>query len=193
MPSTSYRDWRTTRAVALDAIAQADTAVGETRRERRQATQEINRAYAVLLASHFQGFCRDLHSECVGHLLRVLSPPAPLRALVREEFTRGRQLDRGNAQPAGLGADFGRLGIDFWTAVSGYAPLSAAWKNDLESLNDWRNAIAHQDFTSPRPGGATVLRLAEVRRWRASTRSLARSFDEVLRRHLQGLTGVSPW
>src|ERR1700736_4078544 len=114
MRSISYRQWRTVRATALDEIAFAHTALGGTARGRRYTTQQINRAYAMLLASQFQGYCRDLHSECVDHILGVLAPPAALRSLVRAEFTRGRQLDRGNAQSSSLGADFGRLGIDFW-------------------------------------------------------------------------------
>ena len=57
----------------LDEIAGADAAVGGAARGRRYATQQINRAYAVLLASEFQGFCRDLHSECVDHVLTVIA------------------------------------------------------------------------------------------------------------------------
>jgi hypothetical protein len=60
MPSTSYRRWTTIRSSALDEIANAHSAVGGTGPGRRYATQQINQAYAVLLASQFQGFCRDL-------------------------------------------------------------------------------------------------------------------------------------
>ncbi len=61
MPSTSYGEWTASRAVALNEMAQAHAAVGGTQRGRRFATQHINTSYAVLLASQFQGFCRDLH------------------------------------------------------------------------------------------------------------------------------------
>ena len=120
MPSVSYRQWNTVRVAALDEIARAHVAVGGTARGRRYTTQQINRAYALLLASQFQGFCRDLHSECVDHILAVIGPPATLASLVRAEFTRSRQLDRGNAQPGSLGADFGRLGIVFWDEMAIY-------------------------------------------------------------------------
>jgi hypothetical protein len=110
MPSVSYRRWRTTRAKALDEIAEAHAAVGGSARGRRFATQQINRSYTVLLAAHFQGYSRDLHSECVDHLLLMIAPPKPLQQLLRTELTRGRHLDRGNAQPSSLGADFRRLG-----------------------------------------------------------------------------------
>jgi hypothetical protein len=166
MTSTSYTEWCAVRTSELDEIARAHAAVGGTARGRRCTTQQINRAYAVLLASHFQGLCRDLHSECVHHLLGVMTP-AVLRNLARAEFTRGRQLDRGNARPSSLGADFGRLGIDLWDSLKTYDPASTGWKDDLELLNDWRNAIAHQDFSSPKLGGATALRLAQVEKSRA--------------------------
>lgn len=193
MPSLSYRRWVTMRSRALEEIAQAHTAVGGTARGRRYTTQQINRAYAVLLASHFQGFCRDLHSECVDHVLSVLAPPSALRVLMWAEFTRGRQLNRGNAQPGSLGADFGRLGFDLWQELESHDAAARAWKAHLDLLNEWRNAIAHQDFTSPRLGGIINLRLAQVRQWRASCRRLAQAMDAVMNRHMQILTGTSPW
>jgi hypothetical protein len=193
MPSNSYRIWRTTRAAALDEIAEAHAAVGGPARGRRRATQQIKRAYAVLLAAEFQGFSRDLHTECVEHLLGVIAPPPVLRLLLRGELMRGRQLDRGNAQPSSLGADFGRLDLAFWPALLVHDANSTAWRADLEALNEWRNAIVHQDFTSTRLGGIINLRITQVRRWRASCRRLARAFDEVMCGHLLALTGVSPW
>ena len=191
MPSISLAQWSRSRAAALDEIAKAHSAVGGTQRGRRYATQQINQAYAVLLASQFQGFCRDLHSECVDYLVTTLAPPPPLRALVRAEFTRGRQLDTRNAQPSSIAADFGRLGLDFWVEVESYDAGSR--KSILEVLNRWRNAIAHQDFDPSELGGRTTLHLGQVRQWRSVCERLARTFDEVMRLHLKALTGASPW
>ena len=193
MPSNSYRIWRTTRATVLDEVADAQATVGGSERGRRYATQQLVRAYAVMLAAQFQGFCRDLHDDCVEHLLRVIGPPPSLRPLLLDELTRGRQLDRGNAQPSSLGADFGRLGIDLWPALHEYDADSVGWRADLEALNDWRNAIVHEDFTSPRLREIINLRLDQVRHWRRSCRRLARAIDEVSRQRLLVTTGVSPW
>jgi hypothetical protein len=193
MPSVAYRRWRTVRALALDEIEQAHTAVGGTGPGRRYATLQVNQAYAVLLASQFQGFCRDLHSECVDHLVVILAPPPTLEPLVRDEFLRGRQLDQRNAQPASIGADFVRLGLDFWADVAAYRPGSTARKAALDQLNAWRNAIAHQSFDPSKLGGTTTLRLIQVKRWRGACLYLARCFDEVMRQHLQHLTAVQPW
>jgi hypothetical protein len=69
MPSNSFRQWRTVRFAELDQIANAHLSVGGSKRGRRYATQQINHAYAVLLSSQFQGFCRDLQTECSEHII----------------------------------------------------------------------------------------------------------------------------
>lgn len=192
MPSTSYQEWTTSRSKALDEMAQAHAAVGGNERGRRYATQQINRSYAVLLASQFQGFCRDLHSECVDNLVRSLTP-ASLQPVVRAEFTLNRQLDSKNAQPASIGSDFGRLGIDFWTQVAALDAANPTRKTVLDRLNAWRNAIVHQNFDPAKLGGTKTLHLKDVKLWRRDCGYLARSFDTVMRTHIHSLTGVFPW
>jgi hypothetical protein len=123
----------------------------------------------------------------------VIAPPPLLRNLVQTEMTRGRQLDRGNASPATLGADFGRFSMQLWADLNALEFNSTVWKKDLDLLNDWRNAIVHQDFTSSRLGGIMSLQLSKVRQWRRSCGRLARAMDEVSRRQLHGLTGILPW
>ncbi len=193
MPSISCEQWTVTRAEALDEIEQAHVAVGGTARGRRYATQQVNRAYAMLLASQFQGFCRDLHSESVAHIVSALKPPASLRPLVQAEFTRNRQLDRSNATPSTLGADFGRLGIDLWPKCEAHDARNRERKKQLEQLNAWRNAIAHQDFDSTKLGGTITLRLDQVRKWRIACEHLAKSFDEVARDYIHATIGMAPW
>jgi hypothetical protein len=56
MPSLSYQYWSTARAASLDEIESAHRSVGGSGPGRRYATQQINQAYALLLASQFQGF-----------------------------------------------------------------------------------------------------------------------------------------
>lgn len=187
MPSVSYGSWITTRRSELDEIERAHAAIGGTGRGRRYATLQINRAYVLLLASQFQGYCRDLYTESVVFLVPRLTPLS-FQASVRELLTQNLQLKRSNAQPGSIGADFGRFGIDFWTEVKANDPRNEAGAMQLEELNRWRNAIAHQDFPSQ-----AVLHLRHVRVWRNVCQRLARSFDEVMRHHLQNLTGSPPW
>jgi hypothetical protein len=180
------------RARELDEIDEAHQAVGGTDPGRRYATQQINRAYATLLSSQFQGFCRDLHSECVDYILNAVNPPG-LRNLLRAQFFWARSIDKGNPNPGNIGADFNRFGLKFWDAVKAEHALNGRRQEILGELNEWRNAIAHHDFNLPGLGGRTTLHLPEVRDWRRAINRLAQAFDEVMRAHLQTLPGVSAW
>src|SRR5260370_39588133 len=109
MPSIAFEHWSKRRSAALDEIENAHRTVGGTGPGRRYATQQINQAYAVLLSSQFQGFCRDLYTEAVDYLMAVIG-----NALV-QDISRGNlhyacKLDSGNPNPRNIEADFDRLG-----------------------------------------------------------------------------------
>src|SRR5437879_7303033 len=95
MPSVSLQSWFSSRSACLDEIEAAHHSVGGAGPGRRVATQQINQAYAVLLSSQFQGFCRDLHTECIMHIIGAVTP-AGIQATLRDEFLLARRLDRGN-------------------------------------------------------------------------------------------------
>lgn len=194
MPSKSVETWRTTRAESLDEIVAAHRKVGGSGRGRRFATQQINHAYAMLLSSQFQGFCRNLHAECIDHLFgSVASFSVPLFEIIRRDFIQGRKLDKGNPNPGNIGSDFNRFGIKFWDDVLRHDLQNAARQKELELLNEWRNAIAHQDFDPSKLGRIRTLRLSHVTQWRQVCDVLAVEFDEVLRNHIHSITGISPW
>src|ERR1700678_1885766 len=104
MASNSLRVWRSSRARALDEMENAHASIGGTGRGRRYATQQVNQAYAVMVASQFQGFCRDLHTESATVLVDFISPPALVTQIIRNRFVDGRQLESKNAQPSSLGS-----------------------------------------------------------------------------------------
>ncbi|HEY3789189.1 MAG TPA: HEPN domain-containing protein [Urbifossiella sp.] len=190
MPSAAYRHWKTVRAAILNDVEAALNAVGGSGRGRRLALQQINRAYAVLLSAEFQGFCRELHDECID---AIKSPiPASLQPIINREFAFNRLLDRGNPNPGNIGADFNRFGIKFWEELDKADSRVSAWKRSLEFLNDWRNAIAHHVYDVARLG-TMVLRVHQVREWRTACDRLARTFDSILREHLESITGMRPW
>lgn len=190
--SSSLTTWRTDRATSLDEIVTAHRAVGGTGPGRRVATQQLNHAFAVLLSSQFQGFCRDLHSECARYLIRGATP-ANLIPILEAEFVQGRKLNKGNPNPGNIGADFARFGLKFWDHVLQLDPQNSLRKSALELLNEWRNAIAHQDFDMTKLGGIATLQLGQVKRWRVACDGLAVSFDEVMRQYLTSILGASPW
>lgn len=189
MPSRSLGRWTEDAAVALDRMEQAHQAVGGSSPGRRYATQQINQSYLVMLSSHFQQFCRDLHSEAVDHLLRGLDPA--LLLIVQPVFISDRKLDRGNPTPGNLGSDFGRLGMTFWPDVNALHRHNAARAKRLELMGHWRNAIAHQDFrgNARHLGGRTEITLADVRRFRTACGALARAFDSAVASHIKAIAG----
>jgi hypothetical protein len=191
MASKALDWWRSDGVAALDEIVGAHRAIGGTGRGRRYATGQINNAYAVMLSSQFQRFCRDLHSEAADFLAGRID--VSLRAIFRTQMTEGRKLSSGNPNPANLGSDFGRFQIEFWATVTAANPRNVSRRNQLEQLNAWRNAIAHQDFTKPECHGRTSVRLADVGRWRGACSGLAMEFDAVISRYLRKITGIPPW
>ena len=197
MPSHAFQRWQHQAQDALDEIEQAHRAVGGVGPGRRYATQQINQAYVVMVSSQFQRFCRDLHSEAADHLTHDPSPnPNPRYFLLRMRLTEGRKLDSQNANPANLGSDFGRFefAAGFWGEVRSADPIRMKQLQDeFQLLNVWRNAIAHQDFTSSELKGRTTIRLADARRWRRTCQELALRFDQVVSQRLQAILGMVPW
>jgi hypothetical protein len=192
MSSRALTIWQVEARRALNEIDAAHRAVGGIKRGRRFAVQQINQAYVLLLSSHFQRFCRALHTECVEHLLG--SPQyAALRLILYSSLVEGRKLNWGNANAGNIGSDYARLGLDIWSGVHASNPRSEERQRKLEELNLWRNAVAHYDFDKPRLAGRTELTLSEVREWRRACNALALDFDRVARAYLIGITGQAPW
>ena len=176
----------------LDEIEAAHAVVGGARRARAFARQQINQAYVVVLASHFQKFCRDLHSNCADALIHAPAL-APVQGVLRASLLPGRRLDSGNANPHNIAKDFGRFDVDLWAAIGTRDARSVARRQKLEAMNRWRNAIAHQDFRSPAFQSGESLRLSEVRSWRRACDCLSVDFDAELRIYLTGICGQAPW
>jgi hypothetical protein len=166
-------------------------AVGGTGPGRRYATDQVNNAYAVMLSSQFQKFCRDLHSEAADYIANMA--PLLIRRVVLLRFTEGRKLDAGNPNPGNLGSDFNRLGFEFWDDVASANPKNAGRQQKLKDLNLWRNAISHHNFAAPQFAGRTSVRLKEVSGWRRACDGLATEFDKVLVRYLTRISGTAPW
>ena len=81
MPSSSLQRWFAARAATLADVENAHRSMRGSGPGGRAAARQISQAYAVLLSGQFQGFCRDLHSECADYLVRDLAGmgvgPAP--------------------------------------------------------------------------------------------------------------------
>jgi hypothetical protein len=197
MSSHALRRWQTDQSAELDRVQAAHHMIGGVGPGRRWRIQHINDSYILLLAAHFQLFCRNLHTEAATFFVSQMPIPVPARTTVQVALMRDRQLDRANAQPGSLGSDFGRLGMDLWKELENHNPQNKARQQRLEQLNVWRNAIAHQSL----PLGPQQLRLAgsssrtlrHIRDWRTSCAALAKGMDRTVASHLQAMIGVAPW
>jgi hypothetical protein len=113
--------------------------------------------------------------------------------MLKINLSLNRQLDTRNPSPSAIGADFGRFNLAFWDVVKQRSPaLNQRRQAALETLNKWRNAIAHQDFASHQLN-PYALTLHRVRRLRSACDALARRFDAVLATHLATMIGMIPW
>lgn len=196
VPSNSLLRWRGPVRADLDDIVDAHASVAGVARGRRAATAQVTQAYAVLLSSHFQRFCRDLHSEAIEHVAASLAEPWA-RPIMKLRLTEGRKLDTGNPNPGNIGSDFNRFGFNLWSRMADLDKRTPGRKSKLERLNRWRNAIAHQDFGDTvgldLDGGRTDLRIADVAGWRTACDQLASTMDAAVLAHLSALVGGSPW
>ncbi|MBO0881057.1 MAG: hypothetical protein J2P17_12065, partial [Mycobacterium sp.] len=179
------------------------------RRGRKYNTKHLNRTLFVALSAEFQGFCRDLHEDAAIHIAESIETvpgnakvvPVVLDALVQERTvahkkpTKGRRLDKGNANLDALSTDFSVLGMDLWVEVSKHYPkMAPKWRKTLDSLNYVRNGVAHSDAeklaAAHREHGLT---LNTFRAWRSSVNGVAHALDKVVGTYLLDLTGIHPW
>jgi len=178
--SYAYEHWKGERSKKLNEIEESHAALGGSAHGRRFTTLQINQSYAVMLTSQFQGYCRDLHDECVDRFVASLTPTS-VRTTIKKLLKQGRKLDAGNPNPGNLGSDFGRFGVDFWSEVQAQDKRAQTWKTRLGMLTDWRNAIAHQDFDPQKLHGIPTLTLNHGKGWRRACKGLAKVFDAVMR------------
>lgn len=149
MVSNSLIRWQNERASAMDALIDAHRILPGGRPGRRWASEQLNHALFLRLASEFQGFGRDIHDEAVSFILTasVQAPPIA-RSILESNLKFARRIDRGNANVGTLGADFRRLGIPIIKLVKHESALNERRLLVLGSLNAARNAIAHNELNS---------------------------------------------
>src|SRR2546421_1162120 len=107
MPSASLLHWQNDR---MPRLAEVDTQCAASlvlTPPQPNLVDENLRGYVLLLSAHFQGFCRDLYTECA---LIVVSKVRPsLKLLIQTQFTAGLKLDHGNPNLNNLREDFERF------------------------------------------------------------------------------------
>lgn len=199
MPSKPLTDWRHLSSDRLDEFENAHGAVsgGRKNRGRRYLTEQLNHAYLLAVAAHFQKYCRDLHTDATSSLMNTIGNRDVQQAFLFVMF-QGRKLDVGNANSANITADFKRLGIArIFDDLEGLDRLNKKRKKRLDQLITWRNAIGHQDFVfTPQELAelqTTKPTLAWVRSWRSTLDQLAGDLDEVVAAYVGRVVGARPW
>lgn len=199
MPSKPLMAWRQLSRSRLDEFENAHGAVssGRKNRGRRYFTEQLNHAYLVAVAAHFQKYCRDLHTEATNHLANAIANRAVQQAFL-SVMIQGRKLDVGNANSANITGDFKRLGLGrIFDELEQRNGLNRRRKRRLDQLVTWRNAIGHQDFLFTPQALAelqdTKPTLVWVRRWRSALDQLAGELDEVVAAHVGRVVGAHPW
>jgi hypothetical protein len=183
--------WHGASATALDEIERAHRAVGGPKPGRRVATLRLTQGYVLLLSAQFQRFCRDLHSESFAWILSQQTMQSGVDTTLLAVLTSGRALDRGNPSPDNILRDFRPICPSFWSDVAQHNGRSLSRRKKLELLNEWRNAIAHHDFTKATASSERVW-LKSVQGWRRACNGLAISFDAVVGASLARLVGKAP-
>jgi hypothetical protein len=196
MSSKALLRWQRDQEAKLDQLEAAHRAVGGSGPGRRYLTQ-LNHAYLVMLAAQWQDFCRNLHSEAADAIVRAIDPPTA-RLAVQGALTLGRLLDRGNAGPGTLGADFARFGgRGFWDVLDSLDKRNVKRRLQLEQLHIWRNGVAHQDFNWTKEERRTIKNttgtLNDVRAWRGACNALAQQFDRAVAAQVADVVGRAPW
>lgn len=186
MPSQALVRWHTDRAARLNEIDTQCAACVSAPVPNPPLVDENLRAYAVLLSAHFQGFCRDLYTEC--SLVVASKVRTSLQPLVQEQFAFHLSLDHGNPTHANIKKDFERFGFKLGLDVA--APANPLRLTHLSQLNEWRNVAAHQSNRTP---VGVTLTLPNLQTWRNSCDGLAVSLDAVMYNRVRTLLRRTPW
>ena len=149
----------------------------------------------MALVAQFQTYCRDLHDAAIE--VHVTAADANQADLLRALLTQGRKLDVQNPQPAALGSDFGRFGIQLIPALRAHDPAMADSLESLDRLVRFRNAVAHgneSELAGIVASGVIGTNLRSYRWYRRMLEGLVGSMDRVVGAELASRLQIpAPW
>lgn len=148
MPSAALTQWQNDRMHRLSEVDAHGAAVLGLVPPNPTFLDETLRGCVLHLSAHFQGFCRDLYTECSQ--IWIAAIPVGFRATAQAQFAAHLAIEKGNPTHDNIKRDFNRFG--FLLQLQAAHPAGAQQVTDLGHLNDWRNKAAHQG-TSPLGGG----------------------------------------
>lgn len=189
MPSAALTQWQCDRSARLKEVDAHCTSL-QTSGLARTLLEESLRGYVMHLSAHFQGFCRDLYTECSQVVVAAIPPN--LQATAQTQFTTLLALEKGNPIYANIKTDFSRFG--FVLDLNAVMPDSMQQITKLSHLNTWRNRSAHQGTQTLAGSVPAVLTLSTIQDWRATCDGLSQALDAIMYNELTRiLGGAAPW
>jgi hypothetical protein len=146
--SNALKVWQEDRSRRFDRLVSAHHRMLETEALGQWEADELAHVVLLRLAAEFQGFCRDLHNDCIEAFIATLGLSDQRLELIisTQNMESGRRLDSGNANRDAIAQDFSRFGLEIWLELERGFPTSAReWVSAVRLLNTARNGIAH-DF-----------------------------------------------
>ena len=132
MPSASLLRWQSDRRIRLDQVESQAIEVAALIPVNPTFLDESLRGYVLHLSAHFQGFCRDLYTECCLIWIRAL--PVEFGSIGRSQCFTQLAMEKANPSYENLKKDFNRFGfqLNLIAAVPNGSQLVTA----LGHLND---------------------------------------------------------
>ena len=189
MPSAALTRWQVDRMSRLNEVEAHVAYVLALGPPNPTFLDESLRGFVLHLSAHFQGFCRNLYTECSQIWIGAI-PPA-FQATAQYQFSAQLALEKGNPSYENIKRDFNRFG--FLLDLQGAHAIGPRQVTDLGHMNEWRNKAAHQGIQSLGGGVPVTLTVPIIQGWKASCDGLAISLDSIMRSELLRIMGVVPW
>src|SRR5437016_6267844 len=109
VPSAALTRWQTDRMPRLNEVDAHCAAVLALTPTNPTFLDETLRGYVLHLSAHFQGFCRDLYTECAQ--VWTVAIPAGLQATAQAQVAAHLALEKGNPTHDNIKRDFNRFGF----------------------------------------------------------------------------------
>jgi len=189
MPSASLIRWQTDRANRISQVEGHCREVELLVPANPTFLDETLRGYVLHLSAHFQGFCRDLYTECSLIWIRAL--PVGFGSIGRSQCFTQLAMEKANPSYENLKRDFNRFGFQLNLLTA--SPDGPRSVTDLGHLNDWRNRAAHQ-ANHPFVGGVPQrLTLTILNEWQKTCERLASVLDGIMYNELTAILTAPPW
>lgn len=189
MPSAAFTNWQNDRISRLNEVEIHCAAVLAIVPPNPNFLEETLRGFVLHLSAHFQGFCRDLYTECSQIWIAAIA--AGMQATAQAQFSSHLALEKGNPSYDNIKKDFNRFG--FLLNLQVVHPMGPQRITDLGHLNEWRNKAAHQGTQPLGAGVPAGLTLPIVQGWKTSCNGLATSLDAIMCDQMLRIMGVVPW